>query len=59
MTIATPIKPADELQRMADVLARQKAAHIATGRPAQRSASDASTAASACWSPTTPRSSVH
>jgi coniferyl-aldehyde dehydrogenase len=33
MTIATPIKTADELQRMADVLARQKAAHIRDGAP--------------------------
>ena len=33
MTIATPIKPADEPQRMADVLARQKAAHIRDGSP--------------------------
>jgi len=33
MTIATPIKAADELQRMADVLARQKAAHIREGAP--------------------------
>ena len=33
MTVVTPIKAADELQRMADVLARQKAAHIREGAP--------------------------
>jgi coniferyl-aldehyde dehydrogenase len=33
MTVVTPIRPADELQRMADVLARQKAAHIREGAP--------------------------
>ncbi|MGH6965921.1 MAG: aldehyde dehydrogenase family protein, partial [Phenylobacterium sp.] len=31
--MVTPIKAADELQRMADVLARQKAAHIREGAP--------------------------
>jgi coniferyl-aldehyde dehydrogenase len=33
MTVVTPIKAAGEIQRMADVLARQKAAHIRDGSP--------------------------